>query len=57
MKFHPKKRIDQLSHHLKKFSLKNPQRIQAFVLRSNGFVEIMLENGDIDVEKEEKGIL
>jgi hypothetical protein len=33
---------------------KNPQRIQTFILRSNGFVETMLENGIIAVEQEDE---
>jgi hypothetical protein len=44
MKFHQKRPIKHLSHHLKEYALKNPNRIQTFVLISGDFVESMLEN-------------
>jgi hypothetical protein len=47
MKVHQKRPIKQLSHHLKEHALKNPKRMQTFVLISEDFVESMLENGII----------
>ncbi len=53
MKFHQKRPIKQLSHHLKEYSLKNPKRMQTFVPISGDFVESMLQNGIITKEIDE----
>ncbi len=54
MKFHQKRPIKQLSHHLKEYVLKNPKRMQTFVLISGDFVESMLQNGVFFIEEKGK---
>jgi hypothetical protein len=54
MKFHQKRPIKQLSHHLKEYSLKNPKRMQTFVLISGDFLESMLQKEVVIGEKGKK---